>query len=763
MLRRSVSLLWLFNFVFLTFISGAYTWGPVTHYHINKQAKSDFEYQEIYASNGTGPDMSVLIGFPFVGPPPVGEDWDWADFLHSPDPKEEEGGRSYWSSPNFAYLTLKVAGFDAGISSKNEAYGLGWGGHIAADWVAHNDNLFPISPGGSNGEKLHLLGETAYDLYAYDTRGSIAPFDYEFPFKWKIKFNPSLIYKALANYRLISIYEDNTRKSENISDQDLKEKALDTTLSKEYIQKLSTWFARSNAIIQASYKITLEKMGLAGREAFREKMRDKGAEENLALSAKSVSDWIEAKTPRNSIPDFDDKVIPFWSSPLSSSSVTTGDNLSFNLESFLNPFSVFKAQFALAEIKPLSTESSLEEPDAHEAAYTFWEDIANQAEAQGILQVEEQTITDDEGQEELEVTVILTDPERFEDIFRDTIQNHLQNPTSETEKRIAHFWKNLFIDGISDPDQLMDMTSPVISTALPEDKSYSPWHKPLISAAVEDDYLGIGIDEESIRMKVDGNEVNATYIPALKSVIYTPTDYLATGKHTISLKVADKAGNTSTQSWYFTVKTLFEQTLFSKSSLTINGNSRVTDTSYAGQDIVISGNSEVDGNLITAGQARLIGKSYHLEGEIKENQAPLPFPQIDFDYYEFFATNQGTRLLGETTLKTKDLKGLIFVEGNVKISQDTTSNETITATIFAAGEIEIPGDLNLNPAIDGLSLIAHDGINLSGDGHIQGALYSKNGDIKLFGNKSYLGAIYAGKNLEISGNSSIQGDQTLGK
>lgn len=729
MLRKIISLFCLFNMVFWTFASDAYTWGPVTHYHINDQARSGFEYQEIYAFNGTGPDMfNLLKNFP--------------DYAHSPNPKKEGAERPYWDSPNSAYLMLKVAGLDTSISSKNEAYGLGWGGHIAADWVAHNDNLFPISPRGSKEEKLHFLGETLYDLYVYNTRGPISPYAYEFPFKWKLKFSPSLVYKAMINYLMIDIYE--TPEGRELSDEKLKEDALKASLSKDDIKERAGKWAVKIGVIEAAYVVTLGKMGPVGREAFREAMRAKGAEENLALSAQSVSDWIEAKSPRNKIPNFDDRVIPFWPFPLSSSQ---------------NSFSFLQPQLAWAESNPVGLKNSSEEPDAHEAASIFWEDVATQAEQFGILQTQEQTITDEEGEEELEVTVTLTDPEKFEQIFRNTIQNHIQNPASETGKRYAYFWKNLFIDGISDPVQLMDMTPAAISNPVPEDNSYTPWHKPLISATVEDDSLGIGIDEESIRMKVDGVEVNPAYIPVLGSVIYTPPDYLTTGKHTVSLEVSDKAGNKTSQTWNFTIKTLFNKALFSDGELSIKGNSQIKGDVYSNEEAAISGNSKIEGNISAVESIEVKGNAQVL-GEIRENQLPMPLPQIDFAYYEYLAKNQGTFIQGEAHFNEKNLPpGLIFVDGEVEIS----GNFSAEATIFATSEIEVSGRVDLSSALDSLVLVTKDEIELSGTGVIKGVIYSQASEIKISGSKSYFGAIFAGQELEISGNSRIEHDPSLGK
>lgn len=135
---------------------------------------------------------------------------------------------------------LKVSGFGSNITFLNRAYGYGWGGHIAADWIAHNKNLFPIEYPHNLGHGLHGPGEALYDIYVCEIRGFIGPLQYEFPATWQMKFGPALIYKAMVNYQLINFHEDNLA----WSDDDLKREALQESPTRQFIEeRCGAWTA----------------------------------------------------------------------------------------------------------------------------------------------------------------------------------------------------------------------------------------------------------------------------------------------------------------------------------------------------------------------------------------------------------------------------------------------------------------------------------------------------------------------------------------
>ncbi len=76
--------------------------------------------------------------------------------------------------------------------------------------------------------------------------------------------------------------------------------------------------------------------------------------------------------------------------------------------------------------------------------------------------------------------------------------------------------------------------------------------RPLIYAALTDG-AGTGIDPAASRMRVDGVDVTAQAGAAPALLLYQPPAPLASGPHTVSLFVADKAGNTAALTWSFRV------------------------------------------------------------------------------------------------------------------------------------------------------------------------------------------------------------------
>ncbi|MDI6892951.1 MAG: hypothetical protein QMD08_08245, partial [Actinomycetota bacterium] len=468
-MKRIKTFLCLSLIVLLLTPSCALAWCPVTHYHINKKAYPDLfqnlEEQKMFCLNGTGPDMFCLwpiIEGSYPIKKPDGSDYDWPDFVHSPDSKElPDGRRPYWKSQNFAYLKLKVAGHPSNIISTNRAYSLGWGGHIAADWVAHNKNLFAICPKGSLGEIKHGIGETLYDLYVYATRGPIAGTN-----SLRMKFNPSLIHKALVNYRLIDIHEDKP----SLSDEEIKQKALETTLPKSYIKERCTKWTQRIVVMQTGYAATLAKMGSIGVEIFKQSMKAKGAEENIALSENAVRYWANNLPPRNSIPTYDHLVVPFYYSPLACSTIHPTNAFALFWYRLKRPFVMLAPAYAWTESTSIEN-STLEEQAAlaDEIVCGFWGEVAKRAEEAGILQTEEETTTDGE----CAVTVTLTDEDIFEQVLEEVISERFSNPASDLDKRYAGLWKNLIIDEITDIDKLMDVTAPTISNLTPGDNSFT--------------------------------------------------------------------------------------------------------------------------------------------------------------------------------------------------------------------------------------------------------------------------------------------------
>ncbi|GEM_PF-2073760 len=102
-------------------------------------------------------------------------------------------------------------------------------------------------------------------------------------------------------------------------------------------------------------------------------------------------------------------------------------------------------------------------------------------------------------------------------------------------------------DPVSD-SIMLDATIPTASSNIPTGTIAN--RKPTISVSISDG-SGTGIEESSIVLKLDNNNVIHRYSSG--TVSYTPSSNLDFGLHTVHLIVADKAGNTLSTFWNFTI------------------------------------------------------------------------------------------------------------------------------------------------------------------------------------------------------------------
>lgn len=528
-------------FCFLFFSTPlSYAWDPVTHWHINREANPEIKESnfDLYCDNGTGPDMFVM--------------GDLCDYVHSPDLNREE---DFAHKPNFAYLMLKARGLN-NVSSSYYASGLGWGGHIAADWVAHDLELFPIPKSDKTDMALygppHLNGEFLYDYYMFLTRG---------PIKFPLWFKPKQIQKALVNYYLIDEHE----KKPGLPDEVIKEYALTNLLSESEIKKRIVIFNCTVAALHATLASkTLVDISTGKTPFFLYNMRSRGAEENIALSVQTVRNWSKDLVPRNHIPFNEINPVRFY--PLLPVP-NIPEHLAYLPESrgFLDILSPFNTKFAWAE--PLPGFNYAEEgPDSFHLTeatkYLFWLDVVEQAEQKGILQIEEKTELRD-GEEWFTAEVKITDDELFDEIVKDEILEHIKNPSSTTDKKFAYFMRNFIVDQISDIDKLMDMTPPTISNLSPEDGSFINDSTPEIYAYLLDlpasghgNENGIGIEEGSISLTLNGEDLRFTYSKETGALVAALESTLHDGEYEIEVKVSDKAGNETEKMWKFTIDTI---------------------------------------------------------------------------------------------------------------------------------------------------------------------------------------------------------------
>ncbi|MBE0447772.1 MAG: hypothetical protein IBX64_06690 [Actinobacteria bacterium] len=533
---RKKAIVFILAAMLLSFNGSAWAWNGISHYHINRGV--GIEPADVFGINGTGPDMSVQ----WIGSYPRildedGKEQNWSDYFHSPNPKYEGRKRPIADKPNFAYLMLKVSGRNGTASDRERAQALGWGGHIAADWVAHSDNLFPICPTGSTGEKKHFVGECMCELYSFLTKGPITSSG-----GLSIAFNDRQIYKALYNYRLIAIHEHCVADQQEVSDQELKSKALKTTLPKSTIrQRIKKWAAKL-AVIQFAYSKSPVTVNPINRLLFIEGMKQKDVESNFSLSEMSVYAWVNNPKPRGGIPNYSRQVVPFYGSKLMD--IPEEAALGSLVQSVMSISSVPSPVLRGSSYQP----QQIDTMTAEERDEAFWQEIVNTACQEDYL-----TINDTETTDGLYlVDVVIKD----EDGLWSTVEEAINESTSPAGEQvgIVIFWKKLLLEGISDPDVLADIAPPTLELISPADNSFVNTATPELAVRIGDDPDGTGVDLSSIALSVDGIPVNCDFSGGIAS--YRPSPSLEDGLHRARISARDKAGNESHLEWSFTVDTI---------------------------------------------------------------------------------------------------------------------------------------------------------------------------------------------------------------
>lgn len=556
-MRRKVTAAMMAVITIFSFCANAWAWNGISHYHINHGV--GIEPVSIFGINGTGPDMSVQ----WIGKDPKINDeknneQSWPDYFHSPNPKYENKERQYADKPNFAYLMLKASEKNGVASEDAKARALGWGGHIAADWVAHNDNLFPICPEGSRGELKHFIGECLCEFYSFLTYGPIGSIS-----DLSVAFDDKQIYKALYNYRLISIHERYIEEKRPISDKTLKDIALQTTLPKSTIrERIKRWVAKL-AVLQFAYSCQSAMWDSSKRNLFLDEIERRGVKSNLSLSEMSVNSWINNMSPRGHIPDYSDQVVPFYAEKLmnipkeaslsrlgqgKSAASLQGDASLPSAGSLRAATSqqekVYRAAQSIDEIQGdgLTIDENIDEKDI-----VLWLSIIDASSQKGYLTVEETETA--EGLYQVDVKV--RDRDGLWNLVKEEIQRFSNSTTDDMSP--YHFWDNLLVEGISEPDLLADSSPPSLTLIAPADKSFVNTAMPEIIMQVEDG-PGVGVEPGRVSLNVDGKTVSPNLKESLVS--YRPSVKLKEGAHSVLAQIIDKAGNVNSARWSFTVDSI---------------------------------------------------------------------------------------------------------------------------------------------------------------------------------------------------------------
>ena len=100
-----------------------------------------------------------------------------------------------------------------------------------------------------------------------------------------------------------------------------------------------------------------------------------------------------------------------------------------------------------------------------------------------------------------------------------------------------------------------DSLAPVIFAPSPRDAALLRIPRPTIAASYRDEANGSGIDPASAMLTVDGTDVTAGATIDASGITYLPTADLSPGEHQAILTIADRAANSTSLVWHFTIDT----------------------------------------------------------------------------------------------------------------------------------------------------------------------------------------------------------------
>lgn len=95
-----------------------------------------------------------------------------------------------------------------------------------------------------------------------------------------------------------------------------------------------------------------------------------------------------------------------------------------------------------------------------------------------------------------------------------------------------------------------DISPPVVVSVTPARGQSTSDRRPTILITLSDTS---GIDEGSIKLELDGQDVQFSFDPVTKQISYTPAEDLPPGLRTVYLSASDLGGNPGEESWSFTV------------------------------------------------------------------------------------------------------------------------------------------------------------------------------------------------------------------
>ncbi|HEY5653940.1 MAG TPA: hypothetical protein VIR63_06195 [Pontiella sp.] len=196
--------------------------------------------------------------------------------------------------------------------------------------------------------------------------------------------------------------------------------------------------------------------------------------------------------------------------------------------------------------------------------------------------------------------------------------------------------------------------------------------------------------------------------------------------------------------------------LHSNGGLTMNGNVEIFPSEVdvsSSTKIGINGNVKSEGNY-TAPAIRVSGNNESGATFVTKEVPQKAFPDYDLTELYTIAKDNGQVIDGDLkSAKYLDLSGIpggvVWVNGNVRITADANLN----CTLIATGYISITGNANWDAGrTENNHIISRDSyIKIAGNTEVNGLLYAP-GDITLGGNARIYGQVISGSDVSINGN-----------
>ena len=204
---------------------------------------------------------------------------------------------------------------------------------------------------------------------------------------------------------------------------------------------------------------------------------------------------------------------------------------------------------------------------------------------------------------------------------------------------------------------------------------------------------------------------------------------------------------------YLDVPSVFfalEKGVFANGDIDASGNGTLDNGSHSNQSTIYMGNTEVFGDVDSADTSTTSGHAT-VHGDVRSGAPRVRFPEIDLNHYYETARDNGQVIMGDQTLRGtyNPPGGVMWVVGSVTIRATTR----ITGMLVATGDIDQAGKCIQTQVGGNPALVSRDGnIRLRGNGTFEGMIYAVSGWVDVRGRTDLTGCIVAWGDVWLRGN-----------